>query len=72
MYCREPPSKTTVGGPRKWDLSGLCPFPPKKMTWCEHMGGKRIRSGGGGLKTFFGRGFMVCFQINSDHPHPPY
>ena len=26
------PSKTGLGGLRKWDWSGLCPFPSKEMT----------------------------------------
>ena len=27
---------------RKWDLSGLCLFPPKKMTWSEQTGGQNV------------------------------
>ena len=49
---------------RKWDLSGLCPFPLRRMTLREQRrgGGNRIISGGG-PKPFLGRGFMVCFPL---------
>ena len=46
------------GGLRKWDWSGLCPFPLRKMTGREQMGGNRII--GEGPNRFWGRGFMVC------------
>ena len=62
-YYRVPPPTTTFRGLRKWDLSGLCPFPPKKMTWREQMGGKTYHRLGGGVKTVFGEGLMVCFPL---------
>ena len=33
------PSKTNFGGLRKWDSSGLCPFPLRTMTGREQTGG---------------------------------
>ena len=33
------PSKTSFGGLRKWDLSGLCPFPLRRMTLRKQRGG---------------------------------
>ena len=36
--------KTSFGGLRKLDSSGLCPFPLRKMTGCEE-GGERIIGG---------------------------
>ena len=60
-YCRVAPSKTSFGGLRKWDSSGLCPFPLGKMTWHDQEG-ERIISGGV-QKPFLGRGFMVCFPL---------
>ena len=57
------PSKPSFGGLRKWDSSGLCPFPLRKMTGREQRGGgKRIISGG--LQNrFWGAGLMVCFPL---------
>ena len=56
------PSKTSFGGLRKWDLSGLCPFPPRKMTGREQRrgGGKRIISGG--VQNVSGEGFYGMFS----------
>ena len=52
------PSKTNFGGLRRWDWSGLCPFPLKKITGCEQRGGggKRIQETAGILfrEYFFG------------------
>ena len=64
-YCSAP-SKTSFGGLRKWDSSGLCLFPSRKMIWREPRGRKHIiggGGGGGGPKAFLGRGFMVCFPL---------
>ena len=47
------PSETSFGGLRKWDSSGLCPFPLRKRPGRDKGGGKRIISGGGS-KTVFG------------------
>ena len=43
---------------KKRDLSGLCPFPPKTMTWCEQKGGGDVS----GSKTVFGEGFYGVFS----------
>ena len=56
------PSKTSFGGLRKWDLSGLCPSPLTRMTLCEQRGGKSYHKWGG-PKPFLGRGFMVWFPL---------
>ena len=46
-YHKAPPPKPSFGGLRKWDLSGLCPFPLRRMTLREQRGGgNRIISGG--------------------------
>ena len=50
------PSKTSFGGLRKWDSSGLCTFPPRKITGCEQTEGENRITGGGGSKTFGGGG----------------
>ena len=59
-YYRAP--KTSFGGLRKWDLSGLCPFLLRRMAGREQRGGKSyhrwVRP-----KPFLGRGFMVCFPL---------
>ena len=36
------PSKTSFGGLRKWDLSGLCPFPLRRMTLRKQRGGEIV------------------------------
>ena len=54
----ERPSKTTFGGLRTWDLSGLCPFPPKTMTWSEQTGGSSERIIGGGVQNCFWGGVL--------------
>ena len=53
-----PPKPVLEGSERKWDWSGLCPFPLRIITGREQTagGGKRI-IGGGGPKSFFGEGF---------------
>ena len=38
----ECPLQNHFGGLRKWDSSGLCPFPPKKMTLREQNGGGNV------------------------------
>ena len=58
----ECPLQNHFGGLRKWDLSGLCPFPPKNMTWREQIGGKAYHKWGGGSKTVFGEGFYGMFS----------
>ena len=42
--------------PQKWDSSGLCLFPVRKMTGHEQRGGKRIISGG--VQIRFGGGAL--------------
>ena len=42
---------------RKWDLSGLCPFPLRKMTLREQRGGGENVSQVAGSKTVLGEGF---------------
>ena len=54
---------------RKWDWSGLCPFPLRKMTGCEHMGSGNRIIGGGVQDCFWGRGFMV-FSPPPNFPSP--
>ena len=48
------PSTSSFGGLRKWDSSGLCPFPLRRMTGREQTwgGGERYHRGGG--PNFFG------------------
>ena len=46
------PSKTSFGDLRKWDWSGLCPFPHRKMTGREQ-GGVGNRIIGGGVQNHF-------------------
>ena len=53
------PLQTSFGGLRKWDSSGLCPFPLRRMTGREQRGGESYHKWGG-PKPFLGRGFMVC------------
>ena len=78
-YHRVPPSKTSFGGLRKWDSSGLCPFPLRKITgkpgnsllnhfWVTFKFSRVSGELGGAArittsKTFLGRGFMVCFPL---------
>ena len=64
------PSKTSFGGLRKWDRSGLCPFPLSKMTGREQTGGGETYHRWGGSKTVFGDGFcpMLSPPLIS---HPP-
>ena len=56
-YRVVPPSKTNFGGLRKWDLSGLCPVPLRRMTGREQRGGGNSYHRWGGSKTVFGEGF---------------
>ena len=64
-------SKTSFGGLREWDWSGLCSFPLRKMTGRGQTGRKRIIGGrGGGSKTVFGEGFVVCSPLLRVF-HPP-
>ena len=59
------------GGLRKRDLSDLCPFPPKKMTWREQMGvGKRI-IGGGGVRNRFWGGVLRYVFPSPEFSTPP-
>ena len=67
----KPPSKTSFGGLRKWDLSGLCPFPLRRMTLRKQRGGGNRIISAGGPKPFLGRGFMVCFPLPWVFPPPP-
>ena len=65
------PSKAGFGGLRKWDWSGLCPFPPRKMTGHEQRGGGGNRIiGGGGSKTVFGKGFYGMVSPPLSFPPP--
>ena len=52
----------SFGGVRKWDWSGLCPFPLRKMTGREQGGGESYHRWGC-PKLFLGRDFMVCFCL---------
>ena len=61
----ERPSETTFAGLRTWDLSGLCLFPPKKMTWSEQGGGKRIL--GVRVQNRFWEGFCAALRIFLDY-----
>ena len=56
-YHRAPP-KLACGCLRKWDSSGLCPFPLKSMTRREQGGGESYTIGEGDPKLFLGRGLI--------------
>ena len=55
-YYKVPPPKPVLEASEKWDLSGLCPFPLRRMTGREQRGGGNAyhKWGGGGSKTVFG------------------
>ena len=69
--CRARPPKPGGGGGerycrvclRKWDWSGLCTFPLRKMTGREQTGGLETYHRWGGPKPFLGRGSMVRFSF---------
>ena len=49
-HYRARPPKLVLEASGKWDWSGLCPFPPKKMTGRGQRGGTYC-GWGGGLNT---------------------
>ena len=64
------PSKPSFGGLRKWDLSGLCPFPLRKMTLREQRGGGSYHKWGG-PKPFLGRGLGFYGMFSPPLSFPP-
>ena len=59
------PSRASFGGLRKWDLSGLCPFPLRNMRGRKQTGGGQNVPLVGGSKTVFWGGVLDFFFLPS-------
>ena len=70
-YHKAPPPKPVFGGLRKWDLSGLCPFPLRRMTLREQRGGGKSYHKWGGPKPFFWGGDLWYVFPSPEFPPPP-
>ena len=68
-YYKSAPSKTTFGGLRKWDLSGVFPFLQRIWHFVNKWGGKRIIARG--VQNRFGGGVLWYVLPSPEFSTPP-